>query len=219
MKVCTDACLFGAWVANKFEANQPPKILDIGTGTGLLTLMQAQKLSGTIDAVEIDENAYAQATDNISDSQWKERIKTIHADVKRHQFEHTYDLIIANPPFYENNLRSPEVISNMARHDETLTLKILLSVVIMNLLIEGSFAILIPYHRSAYFVSEAAGLNLYPSDIVNVRQSPNHNYFRSMMILKKYHSAIINEDTLVIKKDNDYTAESTELLKDYYLNL
>src|ERR1700712_1786752 len=88
MKVCTDACLFGAWIAKQFEGTQPITILDIGTGTGLLTLILAQKLSGLIDTIEIDHSAYLQAADNIFNSDGKERISIINGDVTRYDFTH-----------------------------------------------------------------------------------------------------------------------------------
>lgn len=216
MKVCTDACLFGAWIAKQFEKNQPHKILDIGTGTGLLTLMLAQKLSGAIETIEIDQGAYSQASDNILKSKWKERINLIHADVRQYDFKHQYDLIISNPPFYENDLHTAKPVSNMARHDETLTLEALLPIVALHLSVDGSFAALVPYHRSAYFTSTAAGFNLFPFNIAHVKQSTNHNYFRSMIVFKKHLSINIHENELSIKEGNNYTTDFMKLLKDYY---
>ncbi len=219
MKVCTDACLFGAWVAKHFENDQPHKILDIGTGTGLLTLMLAQKLNGSIETVEIEQGAYLQAFDNISQSNWKERITVVYGDIKKYSYKHPYDLIISNPPFYENDLQTAKPVYNMARHDKTLTLEALLSIAALHLSIEGSFAALVPYHREAYFISTAAGLGLYPFSVAYVKQSTSHDYFRSIIILKKHPSSIIDESFMSIKEGNNYTAAFTELLKDYYLSL
>ncbi len=219
MKVCTDACLFGAWVAKQFEKDQPHRILDIGTGTGLLPLMLAQKLGGTIETIEIDEGAYLQASDNISKSKWIERINLIHADVRQYNFMHPFDLIMSNPPFYENDLLTAKAISNMAKHDETLTLEALLSIAALHLSVDGSFAALVPYDRAAYFTSAAANFNLFLFNIAHVKQSTNHRYFRSMIVFKKYPSLNINEKELSIKDGDNYTTDFTELLKDYYLYL
>jgi tRNA1Val (adenine37-N6)-methyltransferase len=219
MKVCTDACLFGAWVACQFKENQPQRILDIGTGTGLLTLMLAQKLEGTIETIEIDQNAYQQAADNISKTSWSERIRAIHADVKQYGFEQQYDLIISNPPFYENDLRSPEPFSNMARHDETITLQSLLSIVALHLSNTGSFAVLIPYHRLTYCISIAEHYKLFPSKIVNVQPSTHNTSFRTMIVFQKHSATYIDEKSLSIKEKNNYTTGFVELLKDYYLYL
>jgi tRNA1Val (adenine37-N6)-methyltransferase len=119
MKVTTDACLFGAWVAKEIN-NEKILInnyLDIGTGTGLLSLMIAQKNSSVkIDSIEIDKEAAEQALENVNASSWKERINVIHADAKDFAFTKKYDLIVSNPPFYENELKSPDEKKNMAHH-------------------------------------------------------------------------------------------------------
>jgi len=219
MKVSTDACLFGGWVAQHFETTQPESILDIGTGTGLLTLMLAQKLSGKIATIEIDQGAHLQATDNILKTYWQERIEIIHADATKHKFKNQFDLIISNPPFYQHDLRSPEKVLNMARHDETLTLESLLSIVSACLSTAGFFAVLVPYHRADYLLNAAAYFNLHPAFITHVRQSANHNYFRSMIILKENYNAGIDAKELIIKDANNYTPDFIALLKDYYLNL
>ena len=131
MKVTTDACLFGAWVAEEIN-NEELKInncLDIGAGTGLLSLMIAQKNQETgITGVEIDEDAGKQAKENINASPWKARIDILEGDVKNHDFPEKFDLIISNPPFYENEIRSATDSKNVAHHSENLSLKELLAI-------------------------------------------------------------------------------------------
>ena len=107
MKVTTDSCVFGAWAAKQIKQleEKPGKVLDIGCGTGLLSLMIAQINKTTIDAVEIEENAFQQANENISNSPWHDLIQTHHADILNFQPEVKYDCIITNPPFYENELK------------------------------------------------------------------------------------------------------------------
>ena len=112
MKVCTDAGIFGAWVANC----QLPvaNCLDIGTGTGVLSLMFAQKnANAIIDAIEIEENAFDQAKENFLISKWSDRLNIFHTDAKDFVSEKKYDLIISNPPFYENELQSTEKIRTL----------------------------------------------------------------------------------------------------------
>ena len=125
MKVCTDSCLFGAWVASLIEKKEinPETILDIGTGTGLLSLMLAQKTNAGIDAVEIDSNAFEQAKENILFSPWKDQIKIFNADIKQWNAPTKYDLIISNPPFYENDLLPEDDGKNISKHSAALNLE------------------------------------------------------------------------------------------------
>src|SRR6478672_11745355 len=103
MKVCTDACIFGAWVSNTIAGRlHAGNCLDIGTGTGLLALMAAQKSTLHIDSIEIEKNAYVQAGENFSKSPWKDRIEIFHGDINAFSVTKKYDLIISNPPFFEN---------------------------------------------------------------------------------------------------------------------
>lgn len=247
MKVCTDACLFGAWTAahiahrkpeeisisfkevvlekasiqdlQELQLQQETKILDIGGGTGLLSLMLAQQLKGTIDVIEINESASLQAKENVDRSKWKDRINVIQADVMQYFFKNKYDLIISNPPFYENDLRTMSIESNMARHDETLRLEGLISIAYRQLSSSGVFAVLIPYHRSVYCIDIAAKYNLFPFKMAGVKQSVNHNFFRRMIVFKKNISMDVMKEELAIKEGDNYTPEFRSLLKDYYLHL
>ena len=110
MKVCTDSCLFGAWIAAKIAKRylDPKRILDIGTGTGLLSLLLAQKTDARIDAVEIAGEAFNQSKENFSASPWSEKITAYHADIKSWNAPSKYDLLICNPPFFENDLLPPD---------------------------------------------------------------------------------------------------------------
>jgi len=151
MKVTTDACLFGAWVAEEVRSQESGvgSSLDIGTGTGLLALMLAQKNSETnILAIEIDKDAAAQAANNIDSSLWKDHVDILEADVKDLSFPEKFDLIISNPPFYEKELRSDTDKKNIAHHSENLTLKELLNIIKNNLNPHGNFFLLLPYKRN-----------------------------------------------------------------------
>jgi tRNA1Val (adenine37-N6)-methyltransferase len=221
MKVTTDGCLFGAYVAERIidYKLQITNCLDIGTGTGLLSLMLAQKINTNIDAVEIDEAAFNQAKENFNRSPWKDRLNIFNTDILRFNPDKKYDCIITNPPFFEDDLRSVDRNRNNAKHDTALTLKQLLAVVDKYLKEGGIFFVLLPYPRVNYFIEIAAGLDLHLSAQLNIRQTPTHNYFRSILsFTRKTCTAAITE--LTIKNtDNLYTAEFIDLLKDYYLHL
>jgi tRNA1Val (adenine37-N6)-methyltransferase len=119
MKVTTDACIQGAWTpVQKDEV----RILDIGAGTGLLSLMLAQKAPNAIvDAVELNEQAATQAGQNFAGSPWADRLNVICSDIQGYRATHKYDLIISNPPFFNNSLKGPEASRNNARHTTALT--------------------------------------------------------------------------------------------------
>lgn len=222
MKVTTDACLFGAMVAGAFQETEL-NVLDIGTGTGLLSLMFAQKNPGAvIDAIEMDIDATGQAKENVMASPWKDRINIIHSDAKTFPFSNKYDLIISNPPFYENELPSPHSLKNKARHHEGLLLNELLLVIRKKLKPKGIFCLLLPFKRSEEIKKMFSGNELAILQITFVRQSVHHNYFRivlkGIMQAKEPVETIFNEISIWNEKQQ-YTPEFTELLKDYYLHL
>ena len=180
MKVCTDSCILGAWTSEKLERAE--KILDIGTGTGLLALMLAQKSKAVIDGIESDPGSFIQATENILESPWSNRIRIIDGDVRHFSFPYKYDFIISNPPFYESDLRSPDQKKNKARHEVSLTLDELITVIRSCLLKTGLFSILLPYHRTAYFEKLAASNGFFLREKLTIRQTPEHQPFRVLFL-------------------------------------
>jgi tRNA1Val (adenine37-N6)-methyltransferase len=219
MKVCTDACLFGAYVADELQQHLVKTILDIGTGTGLLSLMLAQKTTAVIDAVEIDEAAFNQAKENIAQSPWKEKINIFNSDILKFQPNKKYDCIISNPPFFESDLKSDDEKKNFARHDTSLTLTGLLNAVATHLSNDGFFAVLLPYHRSIYFEEESLKLNFHLIKKILVKQTAKHDYFRAMLIFSRIECATVTDEITIKNEASNYSAEFIELLKDYYLHL
>lgn len=219
MKVCTDACLFGAWMADQVKTKAATNILDIGTGTGLLSLMLAQRVPALIEAVEIDAAAYQQAKENFEGSPWKERLSIFNTDVLQFDFDKKYDCIISNPPFFENDLKSSDKNKNAAKHDTTLTLHQLLLTVQLLLNEDGNFAILLPYHRVEECILLAEKVGLHLNKKVLVKQTAKHDYFRAMLIFNRQHT-LLAEEKIVIKTESEkYSEKFAELLKDYYLYL
>lgn len=219
MKVCTDSCLLGAWVAEKIEMNviQPVRILDIGSGTGLLSLMLAQKSQAMIDAVEINEHAFWQTKENFNESQWSKRLQVFHSDIKSWPSRHQYDLVISNPPFFENNLKSGTSSKNLAKHDEGLTLNDLIQATVNYLDDAGTFATLLPSSRLAYFKKIAGENGLYVKNELLVRQTPQHPYFRALLLMDKCGEKFVSTELAIKDDGRKYTKGFMELLKDYYL--
>jgi len=221
MKVCTDACLFGAYVAEVIDKENIScnNILDIGTGTGLLSLILAQKTVASIDAVEIDPAAFDQAGNNFKQSPWEEKLHIFNEDIIAFTPEKKYDCIISNPPFFEGDLKSNDGNKNAAKHDTTLTLQQLLSVATELLNETGLFAVLLPYHRVNHCIEAAHKIQLYCSQKTLIKQTTKHNYFRGILVFSKQQRAL-NEETITIKNDDgNYNDRFAFLLKDYYLHL
>ena len=179
MKVCTDACIFGAWMARKNLSAK--NILDIGSGTGLLILMLAQQQDIPIEGIEIDGQCFRQLRENIEQSKWADRISLHHGDVRNFVANVRFDFIISNPPFHENSLNTPSRTSNLARHSAELKLEELIVDIDRLLTDEGTFAVLLPYYRTAYFEELASEKNFRLLEKLLLRQSPGHKYFRSIL--------------------------------------
>lgn len=217
LKVCTDACLFGAWVAHQLTSNPPTTILDIGTGTGLLSLQLAQKLpSAFIDAVELDPAAAAQAAQNAAATTFN--IQVHNADIKNYGGK-KYQHIISNPPFFENDLKSEHALKNQAMHSTTLTLHNLFSCVDDLLEPLGSFSALLPFTRANEVEALAQSHGYTVAHKAVVQQTPNHTPFRVMYIFSKAAIMDASETSIVIKENDRYTPIFIAYLKDYYLFL
>lgn len=229
MKVTTDGCLFGAWAAEKIRPSassgsksEVRNILDIGTGTGLLSLMIAQQSNAAIDAIELDNEAYEQAKENILNSSWADRINIIYGDAKELPASHQYDVIISNPPFYENELKSGNNKRNKAHHDEGLLLDDLLNIIQQNLRLQGVFYLLLPYKRNHEIETCIDNNKLVISHKTLVKQSTEHNYFRILLSGKHLENKKEDFKTTEIAIRNEkqeYTPVFIDLLKDYYLHL
>ncbi len=216
MKVCTDACLFGAILPSIAKR----KALDIGTGTGLLSLMFAQKnLDAQIDAVEIDKDAYEQAQSNFSESNWSDRLNVFLSDISSFKFNCQYDFIFSNPPFYENDLKSADDKRNLAMHSAGLGYEDLLSNVIRLLQINGTFAVLLPFSAEIKFIDKATKFGLFVIEITRIKQSTKHTFFRSVIIFCREEKEITIKEIAIKDAKNSYTIAFLDLLQEYYLFL
>jgi tRNA1Val (adenine37-N6)-methyltransferase len=225
MKVSTDSCIFGAAVAEAFAEtelqadNTIANYLDIGTGTGLLSLMLAQKTSAVIDAVEIDNTAYEQAGNNFSVSPFKEKLSIYNNDVLHFNPGKKYDGIICNPPFFEGDLKTGNQQLNAAKHSTTFTLQQLIQIADAHLKDSGILVVLLPFHRVDDFITDAIGLNFYVQQKILLRHTVQHPYFRGILFFSKTNTSSVTKELIIKNEAGNYTDDFIHLLKDYYLYL
>ena len=216
MKVGTDAVLLGAW-ANPSHAKH---ILDIGTGTGIIALMLAQRSGARIDAIDIDHNAFIQAKENISACDWHERIYAHHIALQDYirQSEYKYDLIVSNPPYFVDSSKALEVSRTNARHTDHLPYDELLKGVLSLLLNTGKFYVILPTKESELFREMAEANKLYCTKITKVITRTDKPEKRLLMRFEFTHRAF-SEDSIIIEtgERHSYSEEYRELTKDYYL--
>jgi tRNA1Val (adenine37-N6)-methyltransferase len=218
-KVGTDGVLLGAWTP--IAANSK-NILDIGTGSGLIALMLAQRSSAIsfIDAIDIDALACQQATKNFDNSNWKEKLKVYHIALQNFQPEKQYDLIVCNPPFFSNSLQPENISKTQARHDDSLLLNDLFFHVKRILKMGSKFSIIFPFERKTELIKTAVENQLFPNAICNVKGNENTSPKR-VMIVFQYIKKLIDckEEELIIEVSrNNYTEAYKNLTKDFYLN-
>ena len=223
MKVTTDACLFGSWCAEDIKVDEQSgrqnTLLDIGTGSGLLALMVAQKTDCIIDAIEIDETTAQQAQENILASPWKDLIRVHNCDALRFNFSKQYDIVLSNPPFYENELASGNKQKDIARHGEGLKLRELFQLIKKQLTPAGAFYLLIPFKRVEEVYHLVRKANLFISKELIVHQSLSHQPFRVLLKGGHTETEIQKQSIYITGKDGLYTKEFKLLLRDYYLHL
>lgn len=220
MKVGTDGVLLGAWTPID---NNPYSILDIGAGTGLLSLMLAQRTNAEqIDGVEIDDSAHEQAVENFENSPWADRLFCYHSDLESfaHEIDDEYDLIISNPPFYSENYKTPNVQRDQARFQDSLPFELLIEVADYFLSEKGIFSIIIPIKEESNFIQLASEYNLYPLQVTRVRGNKQAELKRSLIAFSRNITMQIPLEELTIEiTRHQYTPEFEALVKDFYLKL
>jgi tRNA1Val (adenine37-N6)-methyltransferase len=245
MKVGTDGILLGAWA--KLPENA--QILDIGTGTGLLALMLAQRSQSSntfpnsrsfeismggakrrpylpfsntfIDAVEIDHDAYQQAQKNIESSPWRDRINIDHASIQDWAIacSRQYDLIISNPPFFENAFKPSQNSRNLARHSDSLSQTDILQIASQLLKPNGHLAVIYPTDLANNFLAKAQSFNLFCDRQVQVKPTPQSPVKRILLELSPTQYAAQTTMLTIEESKHLYTQDYIALVKDFYLNL
>ncbi len=218
LKVTTDACILGAWAP---VMPGVARVLDIGAGTGLLPLMLAQREGNiAIDAVEIDEAAAPQARSNVAASEWAERINIITADACEYRSAEKYDMVISNPPFFNNSLLSGQGSKDVARHTLSLSYSSLLQAITINLSESGYAAILLPLEESKTWEALAVKNGWYFFRKLEVKHREASAIKRVVMLMSRKFIAACQCESLTIQDDaGNYTDTFTRLLQAYYLKL
>jgi tRNA1Val (adenine37-N6)-methyltransferase len=220
MKIGTDGVLLGAWTPIE---NNPFSILDIGTGTGVIALMLAQRSNAEqIDALEIDEEAYEQSVDNFENSPWSDRLFCFHAGLDEfiEEPEDEYDLIVSNPPFYTDDYKSDNEQRDLARFADAMPFEDLIEAADLLLSEKGTFAVIIPFKEVENFLALAAAYELFPLKITHVKGTPTTEIKRSLLAFSRNESVNFPIDELIIETSrHQYTPEYIELTKDFYLKM
>jgi len=220
MKVGTDGVLLGAWCSLE---SLPKTILDIGTGTGIISLMLAQRSSAiTIDGVEVDPSAYMQTVDNFENSDWSDRLYCYNTSFQKFVDDtnkETYDLIVSNPPFYTEDYITKNSSRNKARFTSSLTFKELIGGISKILSKSGFFSTIIPFKEESTFVSLAQQNSLFLNRICRVKGNQSSEIKRCLLTFS-FNKKETEETNLIIEKSrHNYTKEYVELTNSFYLKM
>ncbi|WGD35520.1 methyltransferase [Olleya sp. YS] len=219
MKIGTDSVLLGAWTP--MDTN-PFSILDIGAGTGILSLMLAQRSNAQlIDAIEVDDLAYEQCVDNFEASPWSDRLFCYHASLEEFtdEIEDKYDLIISNPPFYSEDYKTESEQRDLARFTDALPFDHLLNSVSQLLSEDGVFSVIIPFKEEDAFIALASKFKLFPNSLLHVKGSSESEIKRSLISFSFSESEIKKETLIIETSRHQYTNDYINLTKEFYLKM
>ena len=217
MRIGTDAVLFAQWV----EVSSADHALDIGTGSGIIPLILAQKGVGAVDAVELDSDSYEEAALNFNISVYSDRLSVVQNDVRNYaeNVSEKYDLIVSNPPYYASDVKPIKEKKVMARHVSTLSFRDLLLSAKKMMKDDGRLALVLPFYESRLFIKEAEtlGFNLQKEFLIAPIEGKEPNRVNMQFVMKEVES-VESKLFTIRNKDYSYTEEYKEFLKDYYLD-
>lgn len=218
MKVGTDAVLLGAWA----RAERASKILDIGTGTGVIAIMLAQRSKANITAIDLDEKAYEQALINVTRSPWADRMEVVHSTLQSYTQTYTgkrFDLIISNPPFFIDSFKSPEERRKNARHADHLPFAELIDCVVKLLTPEGDFCVILPVKEALLFTDLCNKAGLFPSKCLHVKTTRYKEEKRQLLNFGFQKTETKNEELIIEEEGrHQYSEAYKSLTRDYYLS-
>lgn len=217
MKVGTDGALLGAWT----DVRQATQILDIGTGTGLIALMLAQRASEsvTIDAVEIDDQAYADAQENIAASPWHDRINLHHASIQNFNTTTKFDLIVTNPPYFQKSYKPPTAQRETARHTEQLTFDDILNIAEKFLTPNGKLNLVLPFTEGSQFIELAKHKGLHCTRKWTFRTRENKPVERLLLEFNWEKKESDEGEILLYSSGEEWSGGYKEMMRDFYLKI
>jgi tRNA1Val (adenine37-N6)-methyltransferase len=215
MRINTDGVILGASAAVK----SPDQILDIGTGTGVIAMMLAQRYPNAwVDAVEIEVQAAHRAAENLANSPFANRSEVIHSDINEYVTYKKYDLIVSNPPFFVNDLKSAEVRKGIARHaHESFFIKLIIKAATL-LTEKGSLWLILPVKQSEWVILNAALYSMFPNAILQVHSDRNKDAFRQIISLTFNKTLTLTEQLFIYESQGVYTGQYKKLLKEFFLD-
>jgi len=219
MKIGTDGVLLGAWCSLE---HKPNSILDVGSGTGILGLMLAQRCNADIiDAIEIDDKAYQQCVENFENSIWSDRLFCYHASLEEFvdDIEDSYDLIICNPPFYSEDYKTDDSQRDLARFSDAMPFKHLIKSVSKLLSENGKFSVIIPFKEEQHFITLASKKRLFPNHILHIKGNPSSEIKRSLIEFYFRESDVKITKLIIETQRHQYTQDYINLTKDFYLKM
>lgn len=219
MKIGTDAVLLGAWCPVE---NNPNSVLDIGAGTGVLSLMIAQRTyAEQIDAIEIDDSTYEQCVTNFENSPWNDRLFCFHAALDEFVEEPDceYDLIISNPPFYTDDFKSDSEQRDLARFEDALPFEDLVEAADLLLSEKGVFVVIIPFKEELDFILLCESFDLFPFKITHVKGTPTSEIKRSLIAFSRADTEFIMNELVIETSRHVYTEDYIALTKEFYLKM
>lgn len=216
MKVGTDGCLIGAW----FDVSNCKKILDIGSGTGLISIMAAQRCNALVTGIEIEPVAVEVARANVNKTPWSDRINILNKDLRYYSPEERYDTIVSNPPYFTDSLKCHDEKRTLARHNDTLTPALFFSCAKKLLTDNGKISIIVPADTLSEWTDNAVFNGLSATKITYVHTTPKKPVKRVMVeFSRKATAAPVVEKFVLEVTPGVYSTEAQALLCDFYLKL
>ena len=216
MKVGTDGCLLGGW----FDCSQSRRILDVGTGSGLIAIMAAQRCNAMVTVIEIDSEAALQAKDNVKNSPWGDRVEIIKKDLLEYVPEELFDTIVSNPPYFVNSMKCDNASRTLARHSDSLGSEEFFACADRLLASHGKVSIVIPCDITEEWRRSANGYGFAVSRLAYIKTTPRKTPKRVLLEFRRGNAAECIESTLVLENSPGvYSKEAQEILRDFYLKI